>query len=178
MIMPGRAFPSCKAISGSSVSNATRIQTITPALRATATRVIARTIFIRGVSTLVVKPATTPENGSCRRSGTITIRTTSCAAATGRSNAKLSSRAGCAGKDPTVCYACHRNDDVHKGVLGEKCEKLPRRDQVETEPLRPRSRQPLPLREKHRTAKCGGCHKDARLPRESAFNMLRMSRTR
>ena len=64
-------------------------------------------------------------------------------------------------KTPTVCYACHRNDDVHKGVLGEKCESC----HAETKWTQSRfdhdrdSR--FPLREKHRTAKCGGCHKDA-----------------
>ena len=64
-------------------------------------------------------------------------------------------------KTPTLCNACHRKDDAHKSALGEKCESC----HVETKWKQSRfdhdrdSR--FPLREKHRPAKCDGCHNDS-----------------
>jgi hypothetical protein len=64
---------------------------------------------------------------------------------------------------PRECVACHRKDDAHKAVLGEKCEKC-HSEKTWKEAVRfdhgRDSR--FPLREAHRKAKCEGCHKDVR----------------
>lgn len=67
-------------------------------------------------------------------------------------------------KTPRECLACHRKDDVHKSALGEKCETC-HNEQGWKEPARfDHDRDtPFALRDKHRDAKCDGCHKDAKL---------------
>lgn len=61
-------------------------------------------------------------------------------------------------KPATQCVACHRKDDVHKGVLGEKCTNCHTEDGWRggrfDHDLNTRFR----LRDKHRTVKCESCH--------------------
>jgi predicted CXXCH cytochrome family protein len=64
-------------------------------------------------------------------------------------------------RTPSACHACHRDDDVHKGTLGAKCESC----HVETGWKGSRFNHDrdtrFPLRERHRYAKCESCHRDA-----------------
>lgn len=63
-------------------------------------------------------------------------------------------------KTPTRCITCHRNDDAHKGSLGDKCEKChSARGWKETRFDHDLDTK-FPLREKHAKAKCQSCHKD------------------
>jgi len=67
-------------------------------------------------------------------------------------------------KTPSTCLACHRKEDVHKGALGEKCESCHTERAWKEPPRFDHDRDtPFALRDKHREAKCEGCHKDARL---------------
>ena len=63
-------------------------------------------------------------------------------------------------KTPTRCIACHRNDDQHKGNLGERCEKCHTERGWRSSRFDHDKDSTFPLREKHRTAKCESCHKD------------------
>jgi len=58
------------------------------------------------------------------------------------------------------CVSCHLNDDAHKNSLGDKCEKC--HDAVGWKHTRfdHNLDTKFPLKDKHATAKCQGCHKD------------------
>jgi hypothetical protein len=66
-------------------------------------------------------------------------------------------------KTPSNCSACHRKDDVHKNALGEKCESCHAEKGWKESPGFNHDRDTrFPLRDRHREAKCDGCHKDPR----------------
>lgn len=59
---------------------------------------------------------------------------------------------------PSTCYACHRQDDTHKGNFGSKCESC--HDESDWKRilfLHDRDTK-FPLRGKHNAAKCTACH--------------------
>ena len=61
------------------------------------------------------------------------------------------------------CVSCHRKNDTHKGTLGTKCDAC-HTEKSWKEALRfdhDRDTR-FPLRDKHRDARCEGCHQDAR----------------
>ena len=59
---------------------------------------------------------------------------------------------------PQACYACHRQDDKHKGSLGEKCESCHSAQDWKSTRFDHDKDTRYPLRGKHRTAKCESCH--------------------
>lgn len=67
-------------------------------------------------------------------------------------------------KTPTRCVACHRADDNekgHRGSLGDKCDKCHNAKSWKGSSFEHDRDTKFPLREKHKAAKCGSCHKDA-----------------
>jgi hypothetical protein len=59
---------------------------------------------------------------------------------------------------PLDCYACHKKDDTHKGDYGEKCQPC-HTDRMWKEITFDHDRDTkYPLRDKHRTVTCRGCH--------------------
>jgi hypothetical protein len=67
-------------------------------------------------------------------------------------------------KTPTRCVACHRVDDNekgHRGTLGDKCDKCHNAKSWKGSSFEHDRDTKFPLREKHKAAKCGSCHKDA-----------------
>ena len=59
---------------------------------------------------------------------------------------------------PSACIACHRKDDRHKGMLGEKCETCHGEQNWKTTRFDHDRDTRYPLRGKHRTATCQSCH--------------------
>jgi hypothetical protein len=64
-------------------------------------------------------------------------------------------------KTPSRCVACHRANDVHKASLGDKCEKCHSPRRWKDTAFDHDGDTKFPLRDKHKAAKCDGCHKDA-----------------
>lgn len=62
-------------------------------------------------------------------------------------------------KTPTRCVACHRNDDVHKGNLGDKCEACHAAKGWKNTRFDHDLDTKFPLKEKHAKVKCQSCHK-------------------
>lgn len=73
---------------------------------------------------------------------------------------------GCHKKDPKVeklqtrCYACHREDDTHKGRFGEKCESCHTAADWKKTVFNHDKDTKYPLRGAHKEVKCEACHKD------------------
>lgn len=63
-------------------------------------------------------------------------------------------------KTPTRCVSCHRSDDVHKGGLGDKCEKCHSARNWKGTGFDHDADTRFALRDKHKTAKCDSCHRD------------------
>jgi hypothetical protein len=59
---------------------------------------------------------------------------------------------------PMACYSCHRKDDKHKGMLGEKCETCHSAQDWKSARFDHDKDTSYPLRGKHRSAKCESCH--------------------
>ena len=74
---------------------------------------------------------------------------------------------------PLKCYSCHRRNDVHQGVLGEKCENC-HNEKAWQHALRFEHDRDtkFALRDAHRKPKCDSCHPDARAPRQPRINRL------
>jgi hypothetical protein len=67
-------------------------------------------------------------------------------------------------KTPTRCVACHRVDDNekgHRGALGDKCDKCHNARGWKGTSFEHDRDTKFPLRDKHKSAKCDSCHKDA-----------------
>ena len=63
-------------------------------------------------------------------------------------------------KTPTRCNACHREDDTHRGTLGDKCEKChSERGWKSAARFDHDHETDFPLRDKHKQAKCDSCHR-------------------
>lgn len=60
---------------------------------------------------------------------------------------------------PVKCVSCHRADDVHKGSLGEACEKCHNDKGWKGTAFDHNRDTKFPLRFKHKEAKCEACHK-------------------
>ncbi len=58
------------------------------------------------------------------------------------------------------CVSCHRNDDVHKGSLGEKCESCHNERNWKTTKFDHNRDTKFSLYNKHKDAKCESCHKN------------------
>lgn len=63
-------------------------------------------------------------------------------------------------KTPSGCAACHRNDDVHKGSLGTRCESCHSERGWRGSTFNHDRETKFPLRDKHRAARCQSCHKE------------------
>lgn len=63
-------------------------------------------------------------------------------------------------KLPTQCVACHRNDDAHKGVLGDRCNSCHTPDGWRGGRFDHDQNTRFPLKDKHRTTKCESCHRE------------------
>lgn len=63
---------------------------------------------------------------------------------------------------PTECVSCHRNNDVHKGNLGELCADCHSEERW-TEPQFAHDETDFPLKGAHRDAKCQSCHIDQKM---------------
>lgn len=61
-------------------------------------------------------------------------------------------------KISTTCISCHRSDDVHKGSLGDKCEKCHNERAWTSSSFNHDKDTKFPLRDKHKSAKCQSCH--------------------
>ncbi|MEK7272284.1 MAG: hypothetical protein AAB047_00505, partial [Nitrospirota bacterium] len=59
----------------------------------------------------------------------------------------------------TDCYSCHKKDDYHKGVFGQKCETCHGEKDWKTSPFNHDKDTKYPLLGKHKTTKCESCHK-------------------
>ncbi len=62
-------------------------------------------------------------------------------------------------KTPTVCYACHKEDDKHEGAFGQQCESCHAERDWKTSLFDHDQNTTYPLRGKHKTTKCDRCHK-------------------
>jgi hypothetical protein len=62
-------------------------------------------------------------------------------------------------KLPLDCYSCHKKDDVHKGKFGEKCEECHNAKDWKKDTF-DHDKTKVPLRGKHKPAKCESCHKN------------------
>jgi len=60
---------------------------------------------------------------------------------------------------PRTCYACHKKDDYHRGVLGKKCLECHAEQNWKVSTFDHARDTKFVLKGKHRTAKCEGCHK-------------------
>ena len=60
---------------------------------------------------------------------------------------------------PSDCYGCHKKDDKHKGVYGEKCAACHGENDWKTITFDHDIHTHYPLRGKHRTTTCASCHK-------------------
>jgi hypothetical protein len=58
---------------------------------------------------------------------------------------------------PKTCIGCHRNDDKHKGTLGNKCESCHNERTWDISNF-DHSKTDFPLKDKHRKVKCEECH--------------------
>ena len=65
------------------------------------------------------------------------------------------------GKTPTQCVACHRNDDVHKGGVGEKCATCHNEEKWKVSSFNHDKDTKFPLVGKHTSTKCDACHTSA-----------------
>jgi hypothetical protein len=63
-------------------------------------------------------------------------------------------------KTSTRCVACHRPDDVHKGSLGERCDKCHSPRGWKTTAFNHDADTRFALRERHKAVACTACHKD------------------
>lgn len=63
-------------------------------------------------------------------------------------------------KLPTQCVACHRQDDAHKSVLGERCNSCHTPDNWQRGRFDHDVNTPFPLKDKHRSVKCESCHRE------------------
>lgn len=63
-------------------------------------------------------------------------------------------------KLPATCVACHRNDDVHRGGLGPRCESCHSERGWKTTSFNHDKDTKFPLKGRHHEAKCLDCHKD------------------
>ena len=61
-------------------------------------------------------------------------------------------------KMETSCISCHRNDDIHKGGLGPKCETCHNERSWTSSSFSHDKDTKFPLRDKHKSAKCQSCH--------------------
>ncbi|MEQ1627921.1 MAG: cytochrome c3 family protein [Nitrospira sp.] len=59
----------------------------------------------------------------------------------------------------TDCYSCHKKDDYHKGIFGQKCETCHGEKDWKTSPFNHDKDTKYPLLGKHKTTKCESCHK-------------------
>ncbi|THJ11764.1 MAG: cytochrome C [Nitrospira sp. CG24C] len=59
---------------------------------------------------------------------------------------------------PVDCYSCHKKDDYHKSVFGEKCETCHSGKDWKTSPFDHDKDTKYLLLGKHKTAKCESCH--------------------
>jgi len=59
---------------------------------------------------------------------------------------------------PSDCFACHRQDDVHKGSLGVQCADCHTENDWKEKARFDHGRTRFPLKDKHATAKCTDCH--------------------
>ena len=59
---------------------------------------------------------------------------------------------------PDDCYSCHKKDDYHKGVLGQKCETCHGETDWKTSPFNHDKDTKYPLQGKHKMTKCESCH--------------------
>lgn len=59
---------------------------------------------------------------------------------------------------PTVCYACHKRDDKHKGKYGDRCQTCHTEKDWKMIVFDHDRRTKYPLRGKHRLARCESCH--------------------
>ncbi len=62
---------------------------------------------------------------------------------------------------PSACYACHKDDDAHKGKLGQKCVSCHSEDTWKKARF-DHSRTKFPLDGKHLSTKCAACHTNER----------------
>lgn len=60
---------------------------------------------------------------------------------------------------PDVCSVCHKKDDVHKGVQGDRCEQCHGEDNWKKTVFN-HDKTKFPLLFKHRPVKCAACHKN------------------
>lgn len=60
----------------------------------------------------------------------------------------------------TQCVSCHRPDDVHKGVLGDKCNTCHSPEGWKGGRFEHDLNTRFPLKDKHRSVKCESCHQD------------------
>jgi len=58
----------------------------------------------------------------------------------------------------TDCVSCHKKDDYHKGVFGQKCETCHGEKDWTTSPFNHDKDTKYPLLGKHKTTKCESCH--------------------
>lgn len=63
-------------------------------------------------------------------------------------------------KPATRCVACHRENDVHKATLGDKCDKCHSARGWKTTSFDHDADTHFPLRDRHKAAACDACHKD------------------
>lgn len=63
-------------------------------------------------------------------------------------------------KTSTRCVACHRGDDVHKSALGDNCDSCHSEKGWKNSRFDHDQDTQFALRDRHRTAKCGACHRD------------------
>jgi len=61
-------------------------------------------------------------------------------------------------KAPTTCDGCHRNADVHRGALGDRCENCHSEKGWKGTRFEHDRETRFPLRDRHREVKCAGCH--------------------
>lgn len=57
------------------------------------------------------------------------------------------------------CIACHRHDDVHKGLFGSRCTSCHNEGEWKAESFRHDRDTHFPLLDSHRTVKCSSCHR-------------------
>lgn len=72
----------------------------------------------------------------------------------------------------TRCVSCHRQDDIHKGVLGEKCDGCHNAEGWKGGRFDHDLNTRFPLKEKHRQVKCESCHKDPGLREKPSPNCV------
>lgn len=63
-------------------------------------------------------------------------------------------------RTPTRCLSCHRNDDIHKTALGDKCEKCHSTRGWKATSFDHDADTRFALRDRHKLAKCEACHAD------------------